>query len=306
MLKYYHRKIKDKKLIKTKNFTKGSWIYVEDPSKEEIEKLVEKHGLDRGHIKDALDPHEVPRLELEGEMMYIYTRLPKLRAETQFTTPLLIVINHDFLATISLREIPIFDKFIKEKTLFSTTQKVKFFIQIFFQINSFFSNTINELSKDIYEVSTRLSRISNKEIVKLVAYEQALNDYSNALVRTGTILNSLLSGKMLKLYEEDRDMIEDLFLANEQLVMLTKNSLQTAKNTRDAYSTIMTNNLNRVIKFFTSLTIIMTIPTIVASFYGMNVRLPFASGEWTFALIAISTLILMAVLIWWFSKNDWL
>jgi len=306
MIKYYHRKFSDKKLSKSNNFSKGSWIYVVDPSKEEIDLLVDKHSFDRGNLRDALDPHEVPRLEIEENEIYIYTRLPKLKAETQFTTPLLIVINPTYLATVSLTELPIFDKFINEKTAFSTTQSVKFFIQIFFQINSYFNERINELSKDIYEVSTRLSKISNREIVKLVSYEQALNDYLNALVRTGTILNSLLSGKMLKLYDEDKELIEDLFLANEQQVMLTKNSLSTAKNTRDAYSTIMTNNLNRVIKFFTSLTIIMTIPTIVASFYGMNVKIPFAGGEWTFMIISLVTFLVMGMLIWWFSKNDWL
>ena len=116
----------------------------------------------------------------------------------------------------------------------------------------------------------------------------------------------MLSGKHFKLYEEDKDLIEDLLLSNTQLIELSQNNLRTIVNIREGYSTIMTNNLNRIIKLFTSLTVILTIPTMIASIYGMNINLPLANNPLAFIIIMTSIIIISIILLIIFIKNDWL
>ena len=119
-------------------------------------------------------------------------------------------------------------------------------------------------------------------------------------------MKNLLSHKLIRLFEEDRDLIEDLFLNNDQLIQLSKENLRSIVNIRDAYSTIMTHNTNRVIRFFTSVTVILTIPTIIASVYGMNVDLPFAGSPFAFLGVTIAIVIVSLGLIVMFLMNDWL
>lgn len=306
MIKYLKRSIRDSQINEQDEFIKGNWVAVYEPKREELELISKKLKLEEGHLKDAIDPHEVPRLEIEGEDIYIFTRIPNSEEGGLFTVPLLIVISEEFLLTLSKKELAIFDRFLNNQIDFSTTQKTKFFIQLFFEINDYYNRSINNLSKNIYDVSIKLDKVKNEDIVRLISYEQALNDYLNALLRTGSILKTILSGKFLKLFEEDRDLVEDLLLSNEQQIILTQNSLQTVKNVRDAYSTILTNNLNSVIKFFTSLTIILTIPTMIASFFGMNVNIPFSSHPAGFFIILLATSTIVGGLVYLFNKKNWL
>ncbi|KXK10525.1 MAG: Zinc transport protein ZntB [Microgenomates bacterium OLB23] len=121
--------------------------------------------------------------------------------------------------------------------------------------------------------------------MRFVELEGTLNDFRPALVRTNNILESLTSGRHLTFRENDRDLIEDIVLSNRQLIEQTDDSIRTIKNVREAYTTIMTNNLNQVIKLLTSLTVIFTIPTMIASLYGMNVSLPLGDHPLAFLFV---------------------
>jgi magnesium transporter len=152
----------------------------------------------------------------------------------------------------------------------------------------------------------QFQNITNEDIVRFVTFENALNDFLAALVPTSNILKDLLSGKHLKLHEKDGELVEDLFLANGQLIEICRSTLKNIFNIRNAYSTIMTNDLNRVIKLLTALTIILSVPTIIASIYGMNVVLPLAENNQAFWLIGGGTIISVFVLFLLFKKNRWL
>jgi magnesium transporter len=306
MIKFYSRTVKDKQLKELKKFKVGSWAKVVSPTEEEIRFLVDDLKIEEGHIKDALDPYEVPRFELEGDDVYVFTRIPKKSDGTYITVPILIVICHKGLVTVSKQENDLLTRLIEGKDEVLTTQKIKLFIQLMAESNRLYNLALTNISRKIYDVSVRLERIKNRHIIDMVMYEQILNNFLNALIRTNNILNTLLSGKTLKLFKSDTELIEDLFLFNGQLVELTKNSLQTVKNIRDAHNTIMSNNLNRTVKLFTSLTVILTIPTIIASFFGMNVTLPLMDHPLAFWAIFGFALMVSGFLIYIFSKNDWL
>jgi len=309
MVNYYFKSVRDEQLKKIGKFKTGSWIYVEDPDKKELSQLAKKLSLEAGHLTDSTDPYEVPRLEIEKEAVYIFTRIPfslENKIEKITTVPLLVIISNNFIMTICQKPLYFIDKFLEGNIDFSTTQKTKLFLLIFSQINSSYNRNLTRIIRQVRTISIHLENIKNHDIVQFVMFEAVLNDFLSALNPTNNILKQLLSGKILKLYENDKDLTEDLFLSNNQLIERSQMNLNIISNIRNAYSTIMTNNLNRVIKFLTALTIILNVPMIISSFYGMNVSLPLAGSPLAFWQISSFTLIITLILLLIFSKNRWL
>jgi len=309
MVNYYFKSVRDEQLKKIGKFKTGSWIYVEDPDKKELSQLAKKLSLEAGHLTDSTDPYEVPRLEIEKEAVYIFTRIPfslENKIEKITTVPLLVIISNNFIMTICQKPLYFIDKFLEGNIDFSTTQKTKLFLLIFSQINSSYNRNLTRIIRQVRTISIHLENIKNHDIVQFVMFEAVLNDFLSALNPTNNILKQLLSGKILKLYENDKDLTEDLFLSNNQLIERSQMNLNIISNIRNAYSTIMTNNLNRVIKFLTALTIILNVPMIISSFYGMNVSLPLAGSPMAFWQISSFTLIITLILLLVFSKNRWL
>lgn len=306
MIKIYHKNIKENRLKILNKFKVGSWVYAENPSEEELKYLSKSFHLEKGLLKDALDPNEVPRMEVEKSTTYIFTRIPYSESGKVSTMPVLVALGKDFLITVSQGPLPLLEKFIKGEVDFYTTQKTKLFLQIFSEINASYNVFLNNINRRVRAMSIKLEKISNKDIVQFVTFEGNINDFLGALVPTHTILKNILSGKFLKLYEKDEDLTEDLFLANGQFIESCRTILKTIVNVREAYSTIITNNLNRVIKLLTALTIILTVPTIIASFYGMNVRLPFADNPLAFFGILGVAVLISVFLLAIFVKNRWL
>lgn len=308
MIEIYHKSIKEKvfRILDIKSFKNGSWVYAENIDDKELEMLAEKFSLDPGLLKDATDPYEVPRSEIKEGILYIFTRVPYSAESGQIlTTPLLIAVGANFLATVSQIHLPFLEKLIKSEHFF-TTQKTNLFLQIFSNITYAYNEFLTSINKQVRGISVKLNKITNADIIQFVGYEGILNDFLSALVPTNTILGHILSGKSLDLYPQDKDLIEDLSLSNGQLIEICRINLKNIVNIREAYSTIMANDLNRVIKLLTSLTIILTVPMIISSFYGMNIKLPFADSPFVFLGIIVVVLLISGILISLFIKNRWL
>ena len=306
MITIYHKTSKEKKPHILKEFKTGSWVHTEDPSEEELQMLSDTFSLDTGPLKDATDFYEVPRIEIEKGVTYIFTRYPMGETATIITAPVLFAIGDGFLLTVSQKPFPMIEKFIDGDVDFSTSQETKLLIQLFFQVNTAYTSFINRISRRIRSSSVQLDTINNKDIMRFVRFESILNDFMSALVPTSSLLQNLLSRRFLNLREEDEDLVEDLFLNIGQLIDICRSNLKSIVNIRESHSTIMTNNLNRVIKLLTSITIILTVNTMIASLYGMNVKLPFQDSPNAFMgviglIIGISITLLLV-----FAKNRWL
>lgn len=306
MITIYQKTIKEPQLKTLDKFKTGSWVAVADPSAEELNLLAKDLSLDQDLLLDSVDPHEVPRVEREGGVTYVFTRVPVQEEMHTTTTPLLIAVGKNFVLTISRHPLPFLKKFQEGGIEFTTTQKTKLFLQIFSEINTTYSSFINTIARNVRGVTVRLERIGNKEVQQFVMFESSLNDFLAALVPTNTSLNNLLSGKFLQLFEQDHDLMEDILLSNRQLIELCQSNMRSIRNVREGYSTIMTNNLNRVIKILTALTIVLAVPTITASFYGMNVRLPLADSPDAFLVVLGITLLASLGVLALFLKNRWL
>ena len=312
MIKIYQKTVKEPRVRSIKRIKVGSWVHTVNPTEEEIKQLTTELGLEEGLIRDGLDIYEVPRLEIKNDIIYIFTRFPYRSGRETLTMPILIAVGLDFVATVSQIDLPFLDKLTRRarkgglKIDFSTTQKTKLILHILHEINSSYNNFLLAIHRQVRSTRVRLEHITNKNIVELIEFENTLNDFLSALQPTNAILQTLLSGKILKLYEKDKDLMEDLLLSNGQLIESCKARLKTMINVREAYSTIMTNNLNRVIRLLTVITIIFTVPTIISSFYGMNIPLPFANSPIAFAGIIITTVVISVILYLIFSRNKWI
>ncbi len=304
MITIYYRNLRDKALQTVDTVRVGCWIHVEEPTTDELKKLKEQFNLDESLLIDAIDPYEVPRMEVEDDVNYIFSRYPSTKEKQITTSPILFIYGKECFITIAKDKFPILEGFLK--STFFTTQKTKLFLQLIAIINSSYNSHLHTISREIQRSAYEIEKISNKDIAQFVRYERVLSDFHLALIRTNTVLNNLLSHNYIRLYEEDRDLMEDLLLNNDQLIQISKENLKSIVNIRDAYSTIITNNTNRVIRFFTSVTVILTIPMIVASIYGMNVALPFAQAPHVFMGIMTFIGIISVGLVVMFLHNDWL
>ncbi len=305
MKKIFYRNLRDKTVLSIEKFRVGSWIHLEEPTEKEMESLCNQFKLDEGLLGDALDIYEVPRMEVEDGRIYIFTRYPFKRNDQVSTSPILFIMVDEVFITITKEEFALLDNFLQRYEFF-TTQKNKLLLQHFKLIDNAYNTYFHTISRQIRSSAYELEKITNKDIVQFVNYERVLNDFHLALVRMNAVLNNLTGHHIIKFYEEDKELIEDLFLSNDQLIQLSKENLRSIVNIRDAYTTIMTNNTNRVIRFFTSITVILTIPMIVTSMYGMNVGLPFAHSPWAFMGVMLSIFVVTIALVFVFIFNDWL
>jgi len=297
MLKYYYKTIRSEKLEEREKFQKGVWVHAENPTEDEIATLIKNHGLDEGLIADALDEDEMPRLERDGELVYIYVRAAVALTNNAFDTmPLLIVYGPDSIITISLRKLPHFAPFFGSKLEFTTTQRTRFMLQILNQIAEQYDKYITTTSKQIKAIRNRLRghEIHNKDFLDFVTIEDEINEFLAALLPAGATLRRLKLGRSIVMHEDDRDVIEDLELSITQSIEACRSNVKSIINIRQAYSSISSNNLNRSIKILTIVTVMITLPNIFFSMYGMNITLPFADMEWAlFALLGVIAVVLV-------------
>jgi len=301
MLKYYYKSTGSEDLEELDTFKKGTWVYAENPNKDEIATLIASHGLDEGLVSDALDEDEMPRFERDGDLVYIYVRAAIALSNGAFDTlPLLIVYGPDSVITISLRKLPHFAPFFGNKLEFVTTQHTQLMLQILNQFAEQYDKYITTTSKQIKVIRNRLRghEIRNKDFIDFVTIEDEINEFLAALLPASATLRRMKLGRSIDLHEDDLDMIEDLELSITQSIETCRSNTKSIINIRQAYSSISSNNLNRSIKILTIVTVMITLPNIFFSMYGMNINLPFAEAEWAFgALFALVLLVLVVAYI---------
>ncbi len=277
MIKYYYKSLRSQQVQEMGGYKRGCWVYVEAPNPDEIDMLITKFKLDPGHIEDALDEDEMPRLEKEDNQSYIFVRYAYKNTDGELVTvPLLFVFSDDIVLTISLVHLPCLESFLAGKIEFATTQRAKLVLQILHQVVEQYDAYINSTSKQIKLIRSRLRghEISNQDFIDFVVIEDELNEFLAALMPTNATLRRLLRGRYIPLFEEDQDIIEDLLLNNEQSIEACNSNIKSIVNIREAYSSISSNNLNRTMKRLTVFTVMIMLPSMFYGMYGMNVDLP--------------------------------
>lgn len=308
MITYYFRTLKDETLKEIFEPRTGVWAHVVDPDEDEMSKLAQLFKLDEDIIKDATDFYEVPRMEKSDGSTYYFTRYPyNDQQQGNATAPILIIIGESFVVTIAVKEVPQFKKFFSSERSIVTTQKAKFFIQIMSIFTRSFDRELRRFQKAVNKDRIRLRSIGPKDIERLVGYETKLNGMVDALIPTNIWLQKVTNASgQIQMYSEDVEMMEDLVIANGQVVNSARSVLTTIQNIRGAIEAIMTSRLNNALRVLTVLTILLTVPLVIASLYGMNVNLPMQENPNAFFFILTFSVILLVSLVAFFRKKDWL
>lgn len=306
MLKVYFNTKKNPKITKYDTPRDGSWVNAENPNTKELALLADKLKLDIDLLKDGIDPNESPRIERDGQNIYIYTRYSLPENEKQTTSPLLIILTINNLVTVSRRPFNNPKEIIKKAV--TTQNYAQLALEIMNEINSGYKKRINNVSKRIWQIRSQLDKsdIENKDFISFIDLEEDLSDFLLALEPMNTSLNTLLSAKYFKTYEKDRDDFEDLELTTEELIGLASSRLKNIQNIREAYSTITANNLNKVFKLMTSITILMSIFTIITGVYSMNINLPMAHEKFIFWVLLGFSALMIGILASIFRRKKWL
>ena len=146
----------------------------------------------------------------------------------------------------------------------------------------------------------------NKELLKLLNLQKSLVYFTTSLKSNGLVMEKTMRGKIIKLYDEDEDILEDAIIENKQAIEMSQIYTDILNGTMDAYASIISNNLNGVMKFLTSITIVISIPTLIASFWGMNVRVPMQDNPLGFTIIAVASALIAIIAMLWLKKRDML
>ena len=306
MIEIYFKTIRDSTFKKIEDFRAGSWIYTKEATLEDLAKIGEIAGLDIADIRDSLDKYELPRVEQIGDNLIFFLRHPGDREFGLYTETLTVILTSSFVIAISPTRSEIIEQLIASSIAIGTTQKTKLLLHIFLKVAQDYTNSIKRLRHSIlgYEQATRI--VDSNAIIVLTKNEEILNQYLMALVPLRNLLETMASSRYLHLYEKDIDLLQDLMIGVRQSEDVCRVNIKSIRSLRDSYHIIFTNDVNRTIKLLTALTIIISIPTVIASIYGMNVALPMQHKPYAFLMVMGMTVFASVVAVVLFRKNRWL
>lgn len=307
MLKVYKTNTIDKNIKKIKRISTDCWIDLTTPTIDEIDKVVEKTEIDKELIMKMLDTEELPRIEQSGNATLVVIDTPYLENQYEYTTyPLgIIITDNNYVITISTKKVSILDDFKQDKVKnFRTAKKTRFLIQIILRTASSYLRVLKKVNDGIAKKEQVLKKqTQNKDLVDMLEIEKTLVYFITSLKANDLVLEKLSKGNILPMYEGDLDLLEDAVIETKQAIEMSgiyKDILTSITNT---YTTIVSNNLNIAMKFLAAATIVLSIPTMIASYLGMNIPLGSISNNPNALIVVLILSFSLALLIAFILKK---
>lgn len=302
MVKYYRtddRRIHEEATIQT-----GVWIHMVNPSVTEGQMIADQLNVDIEDVLAALDEEESSRIELQDGYTLILVDIPSIEIrhekKSYTTIPLGIILTNDVIVTVCTEETPVLDAFINDRVKeFSTKKKLRFVYQILYRISVLYQSNLRVIDKNRTEIEERVGNDTQEvDLIALHELESTLVYFATSLRANGVVLDRLTRYKRLEQYPEDKELLGDVIVENKQAIEMTSIYRDIINGTRELMSSVIDNRLNNVMKYLTSITLVMAIPTIVSGFYGMNVDpnwVPFANAPHGFLIVGIITLLICVI-----------
>lgn len=298
-------------LVEIEEVVEGCWINVIDPNEKEIE-MIKDLGIPGDYITYSLDLDERPRTEKEDDgTTLILIKIPfddKNNEDVPYETiPLGIIFNDNHLITVCKNNNEILNELLKSKYKgFSTAKKIRFILRILLLAATKFLFYLRQINNHVDLVEDKLeASMRNKEVLELLKYQKSLVYFETALKSNELTLERLQKTALFHKYEEDEDLLEDVLTENQQAIEMVAIAENILSSTMDAFASIISNNLNVVMKFLASVTIVLSIPTIITSYFGMNVFLPYADRPWAYLAIIALFVVVCLIVIWIFNRKNW-
>jgi magnesium transporter len=288
------------------------WINVIDPTTAEIEQLVEM-GLPKDYVTYPLDMDERARTEREDDgTQFLLIRVPFFQGVQEdipyITIPLGVIINSQFIVTICRKTNEEIQEFASGRVRnLETAKRNRFILRLFLAIANRYLGYLREIDRIIDLLEDRLQRSQrNRELLELLKYQKSLVYFTTALKSNELMMERLQRWQFFRMYEDDVDLLEDVITENQQAIEMTNISTNILSSTTDTFASIISNNLNVVMKFLASATIVVNLPTIVFGFFGMNVDLPFQGlGAYGYLIVLGISLVIVILVILVFVRRNW-
>ncbi len=312
MITYY--KSENDRLVKIDELEKGCWINISPPfNHENIQALAERTDIPYDYFTDSIDIDERSRYEQEDGVKLIVIKTPVLNNKEgrdqipYLTVPIGIITTKDVFVTISYYKNPVLKHFLKNNIKeFDVSDKNRFILKIFDKNVYFFLNHLKEINNKQTAYEKELyNSMRNQELNGLMNFEKSLVYFVTSLRSNELMMVKMRRTKFLDLTEEQDDLFEDIIVDTSQALEMANIYTKFAANTMEAFASIISNNLNQVMKRLTSVTIVLMVPTLIASFYGMNVDLPFQDNSHAFLLMLLVSAVMAFGLSWFFMKKRW-
>ena len=290
-------------------YKRGNWINMIAPSDDEIKTVCENINIQEDFIRYALDPEERARIDYEEDdgTTLILADVPIIEKDEDqkeySTIPVgFIIVRDEYFITVSLMENQVIRRMnpMKNKSV-ATYKKSRLVLQCLYV------NLLKKINREteIAEKELRQTR-KNKSLLRLLSLEKSLVYFTTSLKANEVVMERMNRGKVIKLYEEDEDLLEDVLIENKQAMEMSKIYSDILSGVMDAYSSIISNNLNGVMKILTAITIIISVPTMISSFWGMNVKVPMQDNPWGFAIILIASILIGIIVTIILKRKDYL
>lgn len=298
-------------LIECTTLEKGCWVHLQNPTKEEIDGLNTRFALDPTYLAAALDEEESARIEHDGDQTLIIVDIPYVESEGSgyiySTIPMGIVLVDEIIITVCTRETPIIADFTEERVRnFWTFKRTRFILQLLYRNASRFLAYLKQIDKASMHVQDQLQKSSrNQELLQMMKLEKSLVFFSTSLKGNELVMEKLLRQEsIMKRFPEDTDLLEDVIIENKQAIEMCAIYRDIMSGTMDAFASIISNNLNITMKVLTSLTVVMAVPTIISSLWGMNVAVPFSQSSAGFWIVmGISVICALFAFIFMYKKR---
>ncbi|MBQ6538900.1 MAG: magnesium transporter CorA family protein [Bacilli bacterium] len=314
MLKIYKTTAVEKKIKKAKRISVDCWIDMVSPTSEEIDRVIKVTEIDKDLILKMLDEEETPRIEEDDNAILVVVDTPYLEEDdghfTYNTRPLgIIITNNNYVITVSPSGTNVLNDFKKNRVKnFRTAKKTRFLIQILLYTSSSYQRALKIVNRKIeIKEETLVKSTSNKDLIDMLDLEKTLVYFITSLKANDLVLKKLSKGIVLPLYDEDEDLLQDAIIENKQAIEQSEIYRNILGSITDTYATIVSNNLNQVMKFLAGATIILSIPTMIYSFMGMNVKLgALATHPYAALGIFLGSLVIAIIAVIWLLRRNML
>ena len=291
----------------------GCWVALTDPTATEIFEICNRYQIEVDDLRAPLDEEERSRIEVEDNYTLILVDTPIIeeRGDKDWfgTIPLSIIVTKEMIFTVCLEDISVLGKFMDGRVRnFYTYMKTRFILQILYNNASMFLHYLRIIDKKSEEVEEKLhASTRNQELIELLELEKSLVYFITSLRANEVVLEKMLKVESIKQYPDDTELLEDGIVENKQAIEMANIYSGILSGMTDAFASVISNNLNIVMKFLTTITIVMSLPNIVFSAYGMNVNLagmPFASSPYGFWIVILISGIICLITAIIFSKKN--
>ena len=300
-------KNENSQLKKQKEIEAVTWINVDHFSNEELDEIHKSTNIELNLLKKLMDTHETARVEQREDTVLIVLKVPIKKYNGYRTVPLGIIVAPNHIVTICNEGNQVFKQPLEDSSL-NPLEKTNFTIQIFYYVATLYLSHLEEVQNDLQNQEKSLYHATNNTALKgLMKIEKSLVYFMQSLSSNEMVLERIASGNVLPLYKGDERLLEDAMIENRQAIAMANLYQELLSSLTDSYGTIISNNLNQIMKFLAGVTIVISIPTMVSSFIGMNVPLgKLGEDPMAFLYLCIFSLIISLIVAFYLKRKNML